>query len=129
MHFIYFRYYENKKMGRIEMKRLIPGILIILFIIFGLTIILVILRFPPIGDPHLPGYSGFSSPNTPPEELIKEAQSTALHYNRNAAYDTGALDIITAIIFDYRGYGKSEGVTNEQGLYADAVAAYEYLLS
>ena len=86
------------------MKRFIPGILLILFIIFGLTIILVILRFPPVGDPHLPGYSGFLPPNTPAEMIIKEAQSTALHYNRNAAYDTGALDIITAIIFDYRGY-------------------------
>jgi fermentation-respiration switch protein FrsA (DUF1100 family) len=36
---------------------------------------------------------------------------------------------INVFIFDYRGYGKSEGVPNEQGLYADAVAAYEYLLS
>jgi fermentation-respiration switch protein FrsA (DUF1100 family) len=32
-------------------------------------------------------------------------------------------------IFDYRGYGKSEGKPNERGLYADAIAAYEYLVS
>ena len=32
------------------------------------------------------------------------------------------------LIFDYRGYGRSEGrLTNEWGLYADAEAAYEYL--
>lgn len=32
------------------------------------------------------------------------------------------------LLFDYRGYGRSEGaVTDEQGLYADADAAYEYL--
>ncbi|MGA1823294.1 MAG: MnhB domain-containing protein [bacterium] len=86
------------------MKRFITGIHFFIFIIFGLTMILVILQFPPVGDPHLPSYSGFLSPDTPAEEIIKEAQSTALHYNRNAAYDTGALDIITAIIFDYRGY-------------------------
>lgn len=36
---------------------------------------------------------------------------------------------INVFIFDYRGYGKSEGKPDEQGLYADALAAYEYLLS
>lgn len=30
-------------------------------------------------------------------------------------------------IFDYRGYGKSEGQPSEQGLYQDAQAAYDYL--
>ncbi len=36
---------------------------------------------------------------------------------------------MNVFIFDYRGYGKSEGSPNEQGVYADAVAAYEYVLS
>jgi fermentation-respiration switch protein FrsA (DUF1100 family) len=36
---------------------------------------------------------------------------------------------VNVLIFDYRGYGKSEGTPDEQGLYADAVAAYQYLLS
>lgn len=32
------------------------------------------------------------------------------------------------LVFDYRGYGRSEGVlTDEYGIYADAEAAYEYL--
>lgn len=35
---------------------------------------------------------------------------------------------LNVFIFDYRGYGKSEGTPSEQGLYADAAAAYEYLL-
>jgi fermentation-respiration switch protein FrsA (DUF1100 family) len=34
-----------------------------------------------------------------------------------------------ALLFDYRGYGRSEGnLEDEQGLYADADAAYEYVL-
>jgi len=32
-------------------------------------------------------------------------------------------------IFDYRGYGKSEGNPSEKGLYADIRAAYDYLIS
>ena len=34
---------------------------------------------------------------------------------------------LTVFILDYRGYGKSEGTPSEQGLYADAAAAWEYL--
>lgn len=36
---------------------------------------------------------------------------------------------VNVFIFDYRGYGKSEGKPDEQGLYTDAVAAYQYLVS
>ncbi len=34
---------------------------------------------------------------------------------------------LNVLIFDYRGYGKSEGVPSESGLYKDAMAAYIYL--
>lgn len=34
---------------------------------------------------------------------------------------------LNVLIVDYRGYGKSEGAPTEQGLYADAAAAWEYL--
>ncbi len=34
---------------------------------------------------------------------------------------------LSVFLFDYRGYGKSEGVPSEDGLYMDAMAAYEYL--
>jgi len=36
---------------------------------------------------------------------------------------------INVFIFDYRGYGRSQGQPSEQGLYDDAAAAYDYLLS
>lgn len=35
----------------------------------------------------------------------------------------------SVLIPDYRGYGKSEGSPSERGLYADAEAAYQYLLA
>lgn len=34
---------------------------------------------------------------------------------------------LTAFIYDYRGYGRSDGVPSEQGLYLDAMAAYDHL--
>ncbi len=40
-------------------------------------------------------------------------------------YDLG----LNVFIFDYRGYGKSEGKPSEQGLYIDGQAAYDYLKS
>jgi fermentation-respiration switch protein FrsA (DUF1100 family) len=38
-------------------------------------------------------------------------------------YDLG----LNVFIFDYRGYGKSEGKPSESGVYLDAQAAYDYL--
>lgn len=35
---------------------------------------------------------------------------------------------LNQFIFDYRGYGKSEGAPSEEGLYEDARAAYRYLI-
>lgn len=83
------------------MRRFIPAVL---FCIFGIVMIAAVLTLAPVGDPHQPGYAEFVPPEMPNEEIIKEGESVALHYNRNGAYDTGALDIITATIFDYRGY-------------------------
>jgi uncharacterized protein len=34
---------------------------------------------------------------------------------------------LSVFIFDYRGYGRSEGRPSEQGLYQDALGAYDYL--
>lgn len=42
-----------------------------------------------------------------------------------AFYDLG----LSVFIFDYRGYGQSEGVPTENGLYADTAAAFEILKS
>ena len=35
---------------------------------------------------------------------------------------------VSVFLFDYRGYGKSTGSPSEPGLYADALASYEYLV-
>ncbi|MFA5162423.1 MAG: alpha/beta hydrolase [Elusimicrobiales bacterium] len=35
----------------------------------------------------------------------------------------------TVVMFDYRGYGKSSGIPSEKGTYADAEAAYGYMVS
>ncbi len=35
---------------------------------------------------------------------------------------------LSVLIFDYRGYGKSEGKPTESGLYADGLAAYSFLV-
>jgi fermentation-respiration switch protein FrsA (DUF1100 family) len=40
-------------------------------------------------------------------------------------YDLG----LNVFIFDYRGYGKSEGIPSEAGIYLDARSAYDYLQS
>lgn len=36
---------------------------------------------------------------------------------------------LTILVIDYRGYGKSQGQPSEAGIYKDAVAAYDYLLT
>ncbi|OGW97753.1 MAG: hypothetical protein A2Z81_05035 [Omnitrophica WOR_2 bacterium GWA2_45_18] len=36
---------------------------------------------------------------------------------------------LNILIFDYRGYGKSGGYPSEKGIYSDARAAYDYLLT
>jgi hypothetical protein len=57
-----------------------------------------------------------------------------LHGNAgNVTHRFEAIREITAagssvLMLDYRGYGKSEGSPNENGLYADANAAYQHLL-
>lgn len=66
-----------------------------------------------------------------------QAQSTILFAHGNAGnmsdrlvkikffYDLG----LNVFIFDYRGYGKSEGKPSEAGIYRDAQSAYDYLQS
>ncbi len=83
------------------MRHFIP---VVLFCIFGIVMIAAVLTLPPVGDPHQPSYAEFVPPEATHEEILKEVETAALHYNRKGAYDTGALDIITSTIFDYRGY-------------------------
>ena len=64
----------------------------------------VVLKLSAVGDPHLPGYSGSIPPLTPTEKVHEEGRTVALKYNRDAIHDNKATDIVTAIIYDYRGY-------------------------
>ena len=64
-----------------------------------------------------------------------DAVGTVLFLHGNAGNISHRLDSIAifnalgfdVLIFDYRGYGQSEGSTSEQGTYRDAEAAWRYL--
>lgn len=65
-----------------------------------------------------------------------DAQATLLFLHGNAGNISHRLHFITHLmenlpvdvfIFDYRGYGKSEGSPSEEGVYRDARAAHKYL--
>lgn len=66
---------------------------------------------------------------------VNDAKATLLWAHGNAGNITHRLDNIRRLlplginvfIFDYRGYGKSEGKPSEEGLYEDALSAYDYL--
>lgn len=65
-----------------------------------------------------------------------EARATVLFMHGNAGDIRHRLDTmaffhrlgLSVLIFDYRGYGDSEGRTTEAGTYADAQAAWRYLV-
>ncbi len=67
--------------------------------------------------------------------LPSDTPETLLWCHGNAGNVTHRLDLfqylaaldIQILLFDYRGYGKSEGQPNEEGLYRDAEAAYRFL--
>jgi uncharacterized protein len=66
-----------------------------------------------------------------------ESRSTVLFFHGNAGNIGHRLEKlkilhelgVSVLILDYRGYGKSQGKPSEAGLYADAQAAYDYLLT
>jgi fermentation-respiration switch protein FrsA (DUF1100 family) len=66
----------------------------------------------------------------------QDAIATLLIFHGNAGNISHRLDLIARLlaalpveifIFDYRGYGRSEGTPGEEGIYRDALAAYQYL--
>ncbi|MGV7220049.1 MAG: alpha/beta hydrolase [Nitrospinales bacterium] len=65
----------------------------------------------------------------------KKPIATLLWYHGNAGNLSHRLENILELaplnlnifIFDYRGYGRSEGKANEKGLYLDSQAAYDFL--
>ncbi len=68
---------------------------------------------------------------------VKDAETTVLYCHGNAGNICHRLHKVkffhemgvNFFIFDYRGYGKSSGRPGERGLYNDAIAAYDYLMS
>ena len=76
--------------------------------------------------------------NTIKENYIKSKGSniTLLWFHGNAGNITHRLNNIEMLkplnlnifIFDYRGYGKSKGEPNEEGIYLDSQAAYDWLV-
>ncbi len=65
------------------------------------------------------------------------SRGDVLFCHGNGSNISGRLDTIrilhdlgfSSFLFDYRGYGNSQGKPSEKGTYLDAQAAYEYLLS
>jgi uncharacterized protein len=68
---------------------------------------------------------------------LPKAFATLLWFHGNAGNLSHRLDNIQRLkrpnlnifIFDYRGYGRSEGVSNEEGIYKDSRAAYKQVLA
>lgn len=66
----------------------------------------------------------------------REARATVLFCHGNAGNISDRIDVIylfyklglSVFIFDYRGYGRSQGKPTEEGLYLDAQAGYKYLI-
>jgi len=79
-------------------------IVLLMFIIFYLSISVAVFQLSPVGEPHIPPYAGYISPDTAVENIPKEGTSVALYYNRNAVKDCGSPSVITAMILDFRGY-------------------------
>lgn len=68
---------------------------------------------------------------------VGEAKGTVIHFHGNAQNLSAHFGFVSWLpkqgynlfTFDYRGYGKSEGVPTRQGIYEDSLAALDYLFS
>ena len=66
----------------------------------------------------------------------EKSQPVILHFHGNAGNISHRLDLVqpylrkglSVFLFDYRGFGRSEGRPSEKGLYLDGMAAYDYLV-
>ncbi len=66
-----------------------------------------------------------------------KAKGTVVHFHGNAQNMTAHYSFVSWLpangynlfVFDYRGYGKSEGKPDRQGVYEDSLAAMEYIKS
>ncbi len=83
------------------MKR---SVAVIFFGLFIICMIVVVMHLSPVGDPHLPGYADFISPDVPASQVSREANSVALRYNRGSIPDGSSISVVGGVILDYRGY-------------------------
>jgi fermentation-respiration switch protein FrsA (DUF1100 family) len=68
---------------------------------------------------------------------IGEASGTVIHFHGNAQNMTSHFSFVSWLprerfnlfVFDYRGYGQSEGTPSRRGVYEDSVAAIQYAAS
>jgi fermentation-respiration switch protein FrsA (DUF1100 family) len=126
----------------------------LLWLIFLIIIFLTGIRYIESHSIYFPMKEIFTSPETvglPYEEIYFEtsdnkrlngwlipndkARFTVIFCHGNAGNISHRIEKISLLyrlklnifIFDYRGYGKSQGSPSESGLYKDAIAAYDYL--
>ena len=83
------------------MRKAVP---ILFFVLFAICMIAVVMHLFPVGDPRLPSYADFVPPEMTTAQIPRLADSVALRYNRQAAFDAGATSVVTATILDYRAY-------------------------
>jgi len=132
---------------------------LLLLLIAGYAAILLNLYFNQAGMLYLPEYPGASSDATPASaglnyNSVSLTTADGLHLDAwylpavnergvilfchgNAGNISNRISTLalfnelgfSSLIFDYRGYGRSEGDPTEQGTYRDAEAAWQYLLS
>ena len=57
----------------------------------------------------------------------RNAGNISHRLDRLANFHAMGLAVLAVLLFDYRGYGRSNGTPNEQGTYLDAHAACDYL--
>jgi len=89
---------------------------------------------PATGRPVRRQPAGESPADQPPSRRRSEAAPLMIWFHGNAGDITSRAPIaaelarrgISVLLFDYRGYGKSEGTPSESGLYRDAEAAYAF---
>ncbi|MCL4524663.1 MAG: alpha/beta hydrolase [Acidobacteria bacterium] len=136
------------------MKRMLGYLIAILIIYASLLVLLRIFENRMIFYPNIPGrLSGDWHPRGMPVEdvWLRTSDSVKLHawwiaapdaaftfvnFHGNAANIANRADIYlvlrsvpaNVLAVEYRGYGKSEGKPDEQGIYLDAQAAYEFLV-
>lgn len=87
------------------------------------------LRFRTPDGENLHGWLLRSSSAEPRQCVVLFAHGNAGNVSSQAGFMRPFLELgFDAFVFDYRGYGISTGSPSEEGLYTDALAAYDYLV-